>query len=93
MSIGAELIAEERQRQLQVEGWTPEHDAQYSNYELVAAAREYLNIEVGAEEPPSKHWPWDEEWWKPSNNHVRNLTKAGALIAAEIDRVRAIDND
>jgi hypothetical protein len=27
-------------------------------------------------------------WWKPSTP-VRNLEKAGALIAAEIDRLRA----
>ena len=28
-----------------------------------------------------------EEWWKPSADPVRNLEKAGALIAAEIDRL------
>lgn len=33
-------------------------------------------------------WPWDKEWWKPSKDQVRNLVKAGALIAAEIDRLQ-----
>ena len=31
-------------------------------------------------------WPWPPEFWKPSDDPVRNLVKAGALIAAEIDR-------
>jgi len=33
--------------------------------------------------------PFDEEWWKPSpDDPVWQLVKAGALIAAEIDRLR-----
>jgi hypothetical protein len=32
-------------------------------------------------------WPFDKKWFKPSNhNTIRNLEKAGALIAADIDR-------
>lgn len=30
-------------------------------------------------------WPWGHEWWKPKN-HDRDLVRAGALIAAELDR-------
>lgn len=37
----------------------------------------------------SKHletlWPWGAGWWKPSEPK-RMLVKAGALVAAEIDR-------
>lgn len=34
-------------------------------------------------------WPWDAKWWKPTpDNRVRELVKAGALIAAEIDRLQ-----
>lgn len=33
-------------------------------------------------------WPWSPEWWRPSDDPVRNLVKAGALIAAEIDRLQ-----
>jgi len=33
-------------------------------------------------------WPWDERDWKPSDDPERNLVKAGALIAAEIDRLQ-----
>jgi ribosomal protein S14 len=32
-------------------------------------------------------WPWDMDWWKPSNG-IQNLVKAGALIAAEIDSLK-----
>jgi len=37
--------------------------------------------------PPS--WPWAQTAFKPSGDPVRNLEKAGALIAAEIDRTQA----
>lgn len=34
-------------------------------------------------------WPWDDEDWKPTpDDRVRELVKAGALIAAEIDRLQ-----
>jgi len=34
-------------------------------------------------------WPWHQGWWKPSpNDRIRELVKAGALIAAEIDRLQ-----
>ncbi len=48
----------------------------------------------------SVNWPWDPKWWKPLyndeedqtpdeiDNRIRELTKAGALIAAEIDRLQ-----
>lgn len=31
-------------------------------------------------------WPWDADAWKPTQDPIRQLVKAGALIAAEIDR-------
>lgn len=37
---------------------------------------------------PLEGWPWRDEDWKPSNDRVANLVKAGALIAAEIDRLQ-----
>ena len=38
MKTGIELIAEERQRQIDVEGWTKEHDAKHICDELALAA-------------------------------------------------------
>lgn len=35
-------------------------------------------------------WPWTEKDWKPSDDPIRNLVKAGALIAAEIDRIQRL---
>jgi hypothetical protein len=33
------------------------------------------------------YWPWEWSFWKP-RDPVRNLVIAGALIAAEIDRLQ-----
>lgn len=41
MKTGVELIAEERQRQIEVEGWTAERDAQYVDESLAFAAACY----------------------------------------------------
>lgn len=86
---GAELIAAERQRQMTVEGWTPEHDDAHEGAELLQAALWYLDngadFNFGLNLPP---WPWEQSWWKPSEDAVRQLVKAGALIAAEIDRIQ-----
>lgn len=41
----------------------------------------------------SQGWPFEESWWKPSECPVRNLAKAGALIAAEIDRLNRLPKD
>ena len=39
------------------------------------------------------HPLWDDTWWKPTpDNRIKELIKAGALIAAEIDRLLAIEN-
>lgn len=98
---GAELIAAERQRQITDEGWTPEHDAEHVQGELALAGACYAwppprPLDV------KKAWPWDREWWKPTipahgaksnaqewqDARIRDLVKAGALIAAEIDRLQ-----
>lgn len=101
MKTGAELIAEERARQISQEGWTPEHDDKHSYGQLIAAAMCYAELPLirmtykpdTAREKTSDmldRWPWHEDWWKPSDQAVRNLTKAGALIAAEIDRLQRL---
>ena len=94
---GAALIALERQRQIDEEGWTPEHDDEHPHCELSQAAKTYITAAqlVARGGDPSFlniasvniHWPWEPSWWKPSDDPIRNLVKAGALIAAEIDRL------
>ena len=101
---GAERIAAERQRQIEVEGWSPEHDAEHPFGDLTMAAVCYAlhaRYERQTDEIPSEGWwPWSRtviaydfmrqslfDGWKPSPDPIRNLEKAGALIAAEIDRL------
>ena len=95
---GVELIAAERQRQIDVEGWSLKHDDDHFKGELAAAAVCYADEAfVQSYEPWSRRidaiaphgWPFDSlEFWKPSDDPIRNLVKAGALIAAEIDRLQ-----
>jgi hypothetical protein len=87
MPGGAADITAERQRQVTAEGWSPAHDDEHGDSELALAALCYLY--AGIYDPsdfPDRYWPWDRNWWKPSDNR-RNLVKSGALIAAEIDRL------
>lgn len=100
---GAELIAAERARQVSEEGWTPEHDDQYGDEPLPDGDGEYVYSSLiraavcyaapfnGLREPPPS-WPWDESWWKCDPDPIRNLAKAGALIAAEIDRLQRAED-
>lgn len=93
---GVSLIAAERARQVSVEGWTPKHDDSHLDAEMIEAARGYLSAAFLAERgrrwvgDPPPLWPWNQSWWKPSIDPVRNLVKAGALIAAEIDRLQRV---
>ena len=95
---GAERITAERQRQIDVEGYDAEHDASEGcgGAALLQAADCYLGwaTEQAQDDDPVKTygrmpewWPWEPRDWKPSEDPIRNLEKAGALIAAEIDRV------
>jgi hypothetical protein len=81
-----EEIAAERQRQIEVEGWTPEHDAEHGNGELAEAAAAYALGYMARDCHGDTIWPWDRSWWKPCDSR-RNLIKAGALIVAEIERL------
>lgn len=109
MKTGVERIAAERRRQIESEGWTPEHDDQHNSAELALAAalyatpeRLYAKAEYSRGTSFVDPWPWAEHWDKrartkdgslksysstPIDDRVRQLEKAGALIAAEIDRL------
>lgn len=92
MTKAAEDVLAERQRQRDVEGWTPEHDDTHTAGELAQAAAAYAFYCTEAEngQPTAVElWPtnWSEDWWKASDDSRRNLVKAGALILAEIERL------
>lgn len=93
IKTGAELIAAERARQIVDEGWSPEHDAEHDNEGLALAAACYatpysLRDPHGRTGSTPHLWPWGRSDWKPTADRIRELTKAGALIAAEIDRLQ-----
>ncbi|MER9164362.1 hypothetical protein [Mesorhizobium sp. M0715] len=94
-------IAIERQRQIDAEGWTPAHDDMHSGGEMAAAAAMYalparyrqMSVVGNHERYEQLYryiWPWDEGWWKATTRR-RDLVKAGALIAAEIERIDRLD--
>lgn len=96
-TTGVDLIAAERRRQVDAEGWTPEHDDEHGGGEMAQAAACYasnphlrhMGTWAWQDGSPPHDWPWASCWWKPSHDdRIRELVKAGALIAAEIDRLQ-----
>jgi hypothetical protein len=119
---GIELIAEERERQINVEGWDKFHDEDHGAMQLTGAAACYaanaINKYCGKKKASFQYkfpaeinslvndgdrgdrkldkggwrdgWPWDEAWDKREKHDIlRSLVIAGALIAAEIDRINS----
>src|SRR5436190_3485029 len=88
------MITAERRRQVAEEGWTAAHDDEHDDGQLIAAAISYAGWAKGT---TADHlyvwWPWTTDWWKPGPDPIRNLVKAGALLAAEIDRRRRAEGD
>jgi hypothetical protein len=87
MKTGIELIAIERQEQIEKHGFDKNHDEEMSNGELKDAAIYLLTGEL-------KYFPnWDERFHlkfrSKFSNEIETLKIAGALIAAEIDRIQA----
>lgn len=85
-------IADERRRQITVEGWQPHHDDKYLEGELALAAASYAWYAGLSEtqrsccpQPSPPFWPWALDAWKPGSRR-RELIKAAALIVAEIER-------
>ncbi|MGD9850129.1 MAG: hypothetical protein AB7T38_02560 [Nitrospirales bacterium] len=84
---GVERIAKERQRQIEEGLWTAEHDGANTMGEMASAAACYAEVNQRKRRTPPEKWPWHALWWHPNDDPIRNLEKAGALIAAEIDRL------
>lgn len=81
-------VLEERRRQVDVEGWTPEHDDQHVNGELATAAACYAGYSAAtiSLREIQTLWPWGWNWWKPRDTR-RDLVRAAALLIAEIERL------
>lgn len=95
VSPEAQLIINERLRQVQEEGYEASHDDQHVKGEIAIAALCYAQAARENSSTPSTWWPWDLKYWKPGNpttpvDRERCLIKAGALIYAEIDRLNRV---
>lgn len=96
MGTGIELIAEERQEQIEKHGWTLEHDAKYTNGELVQSAK-FSEIATGRGigfdglEIEGAYWPigWSNYFRRKIilKTKVQALAVAGAFYMAENDRL------
>jgi len=95
---GSERIAAERLRQISEEGWDIKHDEQHASGELTLFAALYLLNDYRATENligPMEMIEgellayWGDLDWLKYKDKLRNLEIAGALIAAEIDRILA----
>ena len=96
-------VLSERRRQVEAEGWTPEHDDTHDRGELPRAALSYLSAVIVALSVGSPVWssppPVDDlfpgsslvwPWarrWWKPGSIRRMLVKAAALIIAEIERL------
>lgn len=90
-TTGIELVKKERLRQINEEGYSWRHDDQETCHQLSDAAIVYAST------APLRHnvmhlWSWDKKFFKPDKTYtidgrIKDLTKAGALICAEIDRL------
>ncbi len=93
-------MEEDRGRQIETEGYDSEHDREHDGGELADAAACYAccaasmirgaSLEELAEPMTDAFdsmlcWPWDKIEFKPTEDPIRALVKAGALIAAQID--------
>ncbi len=97
MKTGAQLIAIERERQINEEDWDDEHDDEHQDGDLARAAicyaaqdRIFIKYQDGHNITFRDPWPgdWDDEWDKRhKHGPIRRLVIAGALIAAEIDKM------
>jgi hypothetical protein len=98
MKSGAERIAAERKRQIEKEGWTSGHDDKHKGGQLAFAAAAYATPTIAGQYTNDNRLSlflkttWSLKWWKPTpDDRIRELEKAGALIATEIDRLQRLE--
>ena len=104
MKSGIELIAEERAEQSSKYGWSAEHDLTHNSGELAVEAAGLavlhtdtvvvqINYEAGSifnqEKRIADAWGLQK---KLKDNPIHALKVAGALIAAEIDRLQHLNS-
>jgi hypothetical protein len=99
--FGLSAIAAERRRQIEAEQYTLEYDERHTSSELARAAICYVYAgwilagggtlrDVRGTQRIAVLWPFAHGEFKPAEDAPRNLEKAGALIAAELDRLERL---
>ncbi|HUN56449.1 MAG TPA: hypothetical protein VMU29_14945 [Smithella sp.] len=106
MKTGIELITKERLRQIKKEKWSSKHDDKHKKQELARAAVAYAlppELRQLMKNGRPTIFPWSVKWWKLrliinfkthtlQEDRINSLVKAGALIAAEIDRIIRLES-
>ena len=98
---GIEIIAKERKRQIEEEGYSAAHDDKHDCGELADAAACYL-ISNSSKSVLDMSSTWDEQWLRiwpfdlkylklTPEDRIRELAKGGAFVAAEIDRLKRLE--
>lgn len=109
---GIQLIAEERQRQIEKLGYDEDHDSMETAFQLSGAAAMYIANainkdfydhshyddngpcarfqlrQIDSKDMWAEQWPWNDRDGRLSSDILTSLVTAGALIAAEIDRLK-----
>lgn len=85
-------VLAERQRQVEAEGWTPEHDDQHDSGAMAIAGACYALWDAKGLQVQTVNvgnlWQWTgwgASWFKPKDKR-RNRVRAAALLLAEIER-------
>lgn len=88
-------VMNERDRQHNVEGWTPAHDDEHTDRQLAKAGVSYARFAALTDEHRALEverktipfaWPFSAAWWKPKDRRA-DLVRAAALLIAEIERM------
>lgn len=81
-------VLNERQRQIDVEGYDATHDDEHEAHELAQAAASYVRPEVAFWTMPDGYflWPWTTDAFKPRSER-ENYVRAAALLLAAIERI------
>jgi hypothetical protein len=94
-TVAARDVLSERQRQVSIEDWTPEHDDAHPCGEIAAFAALYAMPSAARDWPATETGYGDtfgaalcpEDWQPKFGDRRRELVKAGALVLAEIERM------
>jgi len=87
-------VIDERHRQINKKGYTPQHDNDHdagelagagSAYALNASCQLYPYYNLPLDEKPDS-FTWDDSHWKPKSPR-EDLVRAAALLIAEIERI------